>query len=403
MKRFGVVLWALLLCLSTSLYAQHGGTGGGGGTTGGGGGTRSPGGNLGNMGNTPQPGMNIPPLNSPAPILFLTGKVVVDDGTVLTDAAAIQTSCHGNTHTIGYTDQRGAFSLQLDQTSSSVMTGVGDVTDSGPMMRPNYGSGGPMQDWRDCEIRALLPGFISQVVELSSRMDGDNRAEVGNIVLHRIGGVQGFTISATSAQAPSKAKKDFEKGLSLMKKKDWAKAQEKLQAAVDLYPKYAVAWVELGRTQAEQGHDDEAKQSLKKALDADSRFLPAYQEMAQIAIKHQQWKDLADATNQLVQLNPVDFPQYWFLNAVANFYLQDFDAAEKSAARGLETDGKHRIPKLEYVLGLVLAEKHDYRGALDHLHSYIQMEHSASEVELAQNKINQIEALQAAATQSAAK
>jgi tetratricopeptide (TPR) repeat protein len=328
-------------------------------------------------------------------MIFLTGKVVGEDGTPIGESVAIQTLCHGVTRTVGYTDKKGYFSLQLDPNNNVNMTGIGDVTDTGsPLQRQNSYS--QARDYRDCQLQPLLAGFTSQPTELGARIGGDNRVELGNIPMRRMGEVQGFTISATSAEAPSKARKDYEKGMSLEKKQNWSEAQEKFQSAVDQYPKYAVAWVELGRMQFLQLHDQDAKKSLQRALDADSRFLPAYQQLAEIATKNQQWKELAEVTDQMLRLNPVNFPQYWFLNAAANFYLQNFETAQKSAGRGLDIDQEHHFPRLEYLMGLILAQNHDYRGALDHLRNYVRLAPKASDVEMAQNQISKLEAQQAA-------
>ena len=56
--------------------------------------------------------------------------------------------------------------------------------------------------------------------------------DVGTITLHRMEQVEGFTISATSAAAPSKAKKDYEKGLDQAKKGKFEEAQHKFESAV---------------------------------------------------------------------------------------------------------------------------------------------------------------------------
>jgi len=330
-------------------------------------------------------------------MLFLTGKVVAEDGSAIEDSVAIQTLCRGTTRTIGYTDKKGYFSLQLDPNSNVNMTGIGDVTDTGSPMRQQGSGSGQTRDYRDCQLLPLLAGFSAIPVELGAHIGGDNRVDLGNIKMRRMGEVQGYTISATSAQAPSKARKDYEKGMSFEKKQNWTEAQEKFQSAVDQYPKYAVAWVELGRMQFLLLHEEDAKKSLNKALEADSRFLPAYQQLAEIATKNKQWKELVDITDQMLRLNPVNFPQYWFLNAAANFYLQNLEAAQKSATRGVDIDSEHHFPRLEYLLGLILAQNRDYRGALEHLRNYVHFAPKAPDIEMAQNQISKLEAQQAAA------
>ena len=185
---------------------------------------------------------------------------------------------------------------------------------------PGFGGsrGNSVREWRECELQAVLPGFTSQVIELASRITDFANADVGTIVLHRLNQVEGFTISATSASAPAKAKKEYEKGRGYAKKEKWDAAQERFQKAVEAYPKYAVAWFELGRVQVQKSDLSAARQSFHQALTADSKFISPYQELANLAAREKQWQELLETTDQLLRLNPVNFPQYWMLNAAAN-------------------------------------------------------------------------------------
>jgi tetratricopeptide (TPR) repeat protein len=393
--RLSFLLLFLLLVVSVNSQAQAGGSGGTGGSTGSTGGGSRGSGNGSTLGNAPTQPRNLPSPRNPTPILYLSGKVVVDDGTEITTAAAIQTSCRGSSHTVGYTDSKGSFSVQLDPNANPATSGIGDVTDTNSTVRDQSDQNWRTPGWNDCQIRALLSGYTSQVVDLAARVTGENHADMGNIMLHRIGQTQGgFTVSATTAAAPPKARKDFEKGLALEKKSDWHGAEQKFQSAVGNYPKYAVAWVELGRAQMNQGREAEAKQSLRKALEADSQFVPAYEEMAEIAASRKQWQELAEVTDQVVRLNPVGFPRYWFLNSAANYNLHNYDLAQKSAQRGLNTDPEHHFPQLEFLLGLTLALKHDYHGAVGHLRNYLQLAPNAQDADQARDRLTQVEALE---------
>ena len=71
---------------------------------------------------------------------------------------------------------------------------------------------GVQRNWRDCELLAVLPGFSSQPIDLNSRLTTFESADIGRLVLHRMGQVEGLTISATSAMAPKDARKAYEKG-----------------------------------------------------------------------------------------------------------------------------------------------------------------------------------------------
>ena len=389
-----------IVLFSGNMFAQH--TGGGAGTGGGG----RPAGGTGGINSTtnPNPGLNLPN-NLPSPDMgsrpmFLSGKVVVDDGTPLTDAAIIQTICRGNVRTEGYTDSKGTFSVDLSSMTTRAMVGAADDTggrDSGSPMSGGNNSRSSVRDVRDCELQAVLPGFTSQQVELASKATNFGNADIGTVVLHRIGHVEGFTISATSAMAPGKAKKLYEQGREEEKKSKWDSAQEKFSKAVEIYPKYAVAWYELGRVQMQKKNSQEAKNSFRQSIAADRTYISPYEQLAQLAMQEQQWKDLSEATDEMLRLNSVSFPQYWLYNSIASYFLRDFDKAQKSAEAGMNIDPKHQVPKLEYILGMVLVQKHDYPNALLHVRNYIRLAPNAPDAELAQKQATELEKMSGSA------
>jgi tetratricopeptide (TPR) repeat protein len=382
-----------IVLLSSTAFAQH--AGGSGGSSGG----RPSGGTPGmNTPSNPSPRPNVPnTLPNPdmgSRPMFLSGKVVVDDGTPLTDAAIIQSICRGNIRNEGYTDSKGTFSVDLNTNAIRGITGAaedtGDRTTSNPM-QGGRNRANTARDMRDCDLQAVLPGFTSQQVELASKMTEFGNADIGTIVLHRMGHVEGFTISATSAMAPGKAKKLYEQGRDDVRKNKLDAAQEKFSKAVEVYPKYAVAWYELGRVQMQKKDLEGAKNSFHQSIAADRTYISPYEQLALIALQVNQWKDLADNTDELLRLNPVSFPQYWFYNSIANYYLRDLDKAQKSAESGLNIDPKHQVPKLEYILGIVLAQKHDYPNALVHVRNYIRLVPNAPDLELAQRQASELE------------
>jgi tetratricopeptide (TPR) repeat protein len=335
----------------------------------------------------------------------LYGKVAVDDGTALTEPVAVQSNCRGLIRTEGYTDPKGHFSFEINGLRDKQMAGADQAIDSSSArldsptrMSSGTSSGGTLRKWRECELQAVLPGFTSEVVELASRITDFTSADVGTISLHRLAQVEGFTISATSANAPSRAKKEFDKGQELEKKEKWDEALERFQKAVELYPKYATAWLEMGRVQMKKGDLTGARKSLQQALAADPRFVSPYEELIQLSVKEKQWQQVVDFTGELLKLNPVSFPQYWYFNSAANFYLQRLDAAEKSAVRGIEADSQHKVPRLEYLLGTILAQKHDYTGAIEHIRNYLRLDPHAADADVAQRHVQEFEKLSTAAT-----
>ena len=179
--------------------------------------------------------------------IFISGKVVLDDGTELTEPAVIQTICRGRRHSETYSDTHGSFSFRFGDPTQGSAAAISDASSSNVN---NNGMGTQSrQDLQDCQIQAELAGFSSQPVELNTRIGLTSSIDVGRVPLHRLAHVEGTSISVTSALAPPAARKAFEKGLEQEKKNKWEDAQKSFEKAVQIYPRYATAWYQLGRLQ----------------------------------------------------------------------------------------------------------------------------------------------------------
>ncbi len=393
------------LALSTCMFAQVKPPPGGGGGGATGGRTTNP-----TQPTIPNPTQQTPDFSQRP--LFLSGKVIMEDGTAPPEAVMIQLVCRATPRSVGRTDSKGSFSIDLN--NRAAMMTFADASESPTLSSSDNGSVGASGNGRTnavatssgsgpsfpqavgdrelmgCDLQAALPGFRSDVIHLSNRRTLDD-PNVGILILHRLANVQGTTISATTAMAPKDAKKAFEKGQNAIKKDKWEEAQKELAKAVAVYPKYAVAWVELGRVQDHQNDVEGARKSYATALEADGKLVTPYLELASLASREQKWQEVSDRTGYVLNLNPVDFPQAYLLNSISNYYLKNLDAAEKSAREGLNHDAEHRFPKMNQVLGVVLAQKHDYEGAAEQLRQYLRYSPNGSDVEMTRKQLAQIE------------
>lgn len=356
------------------------------GQVGGGGGRRVP---------TPtRPRVTLPDSTSTSPTVFVTGKVVIADGGVLTEPASIQTICKGQKRTEAHTDSHGGFSFQFGGRFGSFNSVEYDADEPG---RRSVTGQPERRDLHDCELQASLAGFTSDSIPLDGRFAGNESADVGRIVLHRLANVEGFTISATSAQAPGDAKKALQKGQEQQKKGKLDDARKSLETAVAIYPKFAVAWFELGRVQLQINDRTGARQSFEQSLAADSKYVNPYQGLTQLALREKNWKELTDFSEKLLALNPVSFPDAWLSNAIGNYCLQNFAAAENSARHGLQIDTEHRVPKLDYVLGITLLKRSNYEEAAQHLRVFLSHVTTPAETAEVQRQLDEIGRLTAAA------
>jgi Tfp pilus assembly protein PilF len=353
------------------------------------------------------------PTNNPNQIpdvqipIFLSGRVMMDDGTPPPTSIPIQRLCSTMPHTVAYTNARGQFNFQLGSPSGIVpdasesisaggLRGLDDLGGNGPRGSQLGGGSGMGLSLVGCELIANAPGFRSDRIDLSGHRPNDN-PEVGVIVLHRIAGVEGTSVSSTSMTAPKDAKKAWEKGVQYLHKAKAADAEKELTKAVGIYPKYANAWLDLGRARIQQQTFDSAREALLKALDADPKLVDPYVELGEMAARQQNWPDAAKYLDRALQLDPVDYPRLWFEDAVANYNLHEYDRAEKNAREALKLPAAQREPRANQLLGLILINKRDYTGAGEALRAYVKLSPNAKDIEQVKSQIDQIDSQLAAA------
>ena len=87
-------------------------------------------------------------------MIFISGRVVLDDGSVLTDSPSIQTVCKNQSHTETHADSKGNFSFHSGSGSATSNDAGFDVDTSSPAAGP----GNPdRRDLQYCQLQASLP------------------------------------------------------------------------------------------------------------------------------------------------------------------------------------------------------------------------------------------------------
>jgi tetratricopeptide (TPR) repeat protein len=332
----------------------------------------------------PFPGSNSTGPDATRPI-FLSGKVMFDDGSQPNTNIRIERVCGGSPRLETHTDGKGKFSFQVGQ-NLLVDDDAADGT-PGPLFGRSgqpTGSGRSMNNsmnplW-NCELRAAYPGYRSDTVQLATRRTLDD-PDVGTIILHHLTNVQGSTISLTSALAPKRAQKDYEKGLQSAQKGKFEDAEKYLEEATASYPKYAVALFTLGEVQKRQGQTENARKSFQSAIQADGKYVSPYDRLAVLSGQEGKWDDAASLSKKVIELNPVEFPSAFWCNAVANYNLNKPTEAEKSAKELIKLDTGHKYPDAESLLGEILLSKGEYSEAATHLRTYLTLVPKAKNAE----------------------
>jgi tetratricopeptide (TPR) repeat protein len=326
--------------------------------------------------------------------MYITGNVVLSDGAQPPERVIIERLCASfMVRFEGYTDSRGNFGIQLGQSQQLIPDASTSmfVEESQGFTTPTREPKETLKDiYYDCELRARLAGYTSSTLLLSGRRPLDP-PQVGTLVLSPIAKVDGHTISATSAAAPKDARKALEKGLAEAKKAKYDKAEIELRRAVDLHPRYAEAWMELGKVYRMQLRVAAARTALAKAVAADPNFVAPYEQLYQIAFDEGKWQEVADLTQRTLSLNPYNFPDAYYFNGVAHYRLHNLDMAEVSLAQAIKADRFNNNPKTQYVMGLVMFEKNQLDEASKRLQIFAQLAPKDPQVPKARAIIDQIE------------
>jgi len=332
--------------------------------------------------------------------IFLSGQVVMEDGSALPDQVVIQTVCNGIPHSEGYADSKGYFAVELGanrgviQDASEYSTGGLSNMGMSTGGTSSTGLDSPDRKYQGCDLQAKVTGYRSQTVSLTGRRPMDD-PNVGAILLHRMGGQEeGRTISAVSLAAPKDAKKAYEKGMDAVKKRKFEDAQNNFEKAVELYPKYAEAWYELGRLRASQDQFDIARGSFEQAIKADPKFVLPYLSISLLELQAKRWQELADVTEKTVKLDPFDYPQAYFFNSVANFNMRNLEVAEKSGLEAERLDTRNQFPQVHHLLGMILADRKDWDGAAKRLRNYLKLSPKAENADQVRNQLTQVERIQ---------
>jgi Flp pilus assembly protein TadD len=344
-----------------------------------------------------------PPIQAPDRLdrpIMLSGNVITADGSPLPEPVSIERVCNGRVVREGRTDFQGYFTISISTGQGPVpFSDPGGTVETSGMSSQTFGTRQarmPQSVLMGCELRGALAGFRSSLLRVpAEELGGVGPAKVGTIVLERMDKAPGATVSATSLSAPKDARKAYDKGHHAVENHKLPTAQQELEKAVQLYPQYAAAWVDLGWVYVQQNQLAEARNAFTQAQAADGMFVPAYVGLSSLALRESKWAEAAQFSDRATQLDGVDFPAAFFYNSLANFRLGNMEQAEKSARKAETMGVQQAFPQVSLLLGVMLANRREYADAADKLRSYLKAVPSASNADQVRQQLAEVEKLSA--------
>ena len=363
-----------------------------------------------------QPGRTAtsPPLNMPPAqpsdtfVMFLSGHVATDDGTPVPHDVMVERVCNARVRQQVYASSHGDFSMELGGMTDSYVDASGDGSPQYDRASNRPGMGIPRRELTNCELRATGPGFRSNVINLVELTPVSTNIDVGAIVVHRTTKIKGMTLSAAPYQAPKDARRAYENGLEAERKGRLADARQYFEKAVAIYPKYTSAWFQLGGVLQKQAQKESARTAYTRATTIDSKFLPPYLSLASMAFEAEDWTQLLNLTNHVLELDPLkygditgyildldplDYAEAYFYNSAANYNLNKFQDAEKSGLKAERLDVRPRFPQLHLLLAEIFARKNDYATAIAETKIYLEIVPHAKNADQVREQLAKLEKL----------
>jgi|SRR5271163_1774148 len=362
-------------------------------------------------GRTTIPSSPISPPSQPATdlIMFLRGRVANHDGASIPSDMLVARVCNNKVRQEVYTSPHGDFSMQLgSRVDSFPEASVDQVSPDGENGKDSS-MGIPRRELTNCELRVSASGFRSKVVSL---MDLDtfssSSADVGVIVMQRGAKVEGQTLSAIPYKAPKEARRAYEKGLEAETKGKLADAHKYFETAVEIYPGFTNAWFQLGTVLQKENQRDAARKAYIQATTLDTRFLPPYLFLALMAFEAENWKEVLEFTDHILDLDPLNqgavtgyfldldplnYAEAYFYNSAANYKLNKIDDAERSALKAEQLDLRTRFPQLHLLLAQIFARRNNYARAIEEIQKYLALVPHAKDADQQREQLAKLEKL----------
>jgi tetratricopeptide (TPR) repeat protein len=194
-----------------------------------------------------------------------------------------------------------------------------------------------------------------------------------------------------------------------------ADAHKYFETAVETYPSSANAWFQLGTVLQKQNQEDAARKAFTQAMTIDSKFLPPYLSLASMAYRAANWTEVLALTNHILDLDPLNhaavtsyildldplsYAGAYFYNAMANYKLNKFEDAERSALKAEHLDLLTHFPQLHLLVAEIFARKNDYAVAIAEIETYLALAPHAQDADQAREQLAKLEKLNGSASAS---
>jgi tetratricopeptide (TPR) repeat protein len=170
-------------------------------------------------------------------------------------------------------------------------------------------------------------------------------------------------------EVPPAAKKLYEVAIDNLKQKRLNDAYTALKSSLEIFPKYFAALELLGTEYLKAGHYEATQVLLTLATEVNPRSFKSWHGLAYSLFSQRKYTEAIAAIGKAMEINGAE-PDGMLLNGVLLRRTMKYDEAEKQLAKAKELYGDS-MPEIRRELGLVYADKKQYKEASKELKSYL--------------------------------
>jgi len=197
-------------------------------------------------------------------------------------------------------------------------------------------------------------------------------------------------VNAEFAAAPSAAQEHFKKAGELIKAENRKGAIEELRLAISVYPKFSLAFNEIGIQYIKLNELDNAAEAFRDSLKVNPENFDAH---LNLGVIYYSQKKYAEAESELRAANKLRENtagvRYYLGMAVAN--LGKFDEAETELQAAIKLGGAE-MKEAHRVLSIIYGSRGDNKKSLKELEAYVKLAPDAADIEQLKARIAQLKA-----------
>ncbi len=186
-----------------------------------------------------------------------------------------------------------------------------------------------------------------------------------------------YAVSVRELKIPNKARREYEKGLGSLAKKDLAGSLIHFTKASEAFPDYYEAYYHVGVVETRLGHKNEARRAFQRAIDlSGGRYAWAEFGFGYLLYLEGKSEEAVTIIQRGLEADDSSHVGYLILG-MALLRLERLEEAERSAHEALLR--KPNFAQAYLVLADVYARRHEYRAQMQDLDVYLKLEPNGAE------------------------